>query len=288
MTTDFNNDTDDDREAAGERGPPEPAKREAAPTGTLARGLAIVDVLLSASQPLTLAEISEAVGLDQSTALRLIRSLEELGQLIRIGDGKRYVCSPKALKPMPILHPLERLRREVAPLINGLATRSGQSVVLVAYLGTNRVVLDVALTQGSLSPYYTAWLKGPFHGSGPGKALLSALDPARRRELLGEEPFRAYTPRTITTYAGLDADLARAKERGFVTIRDEFYLGLSALAAVFRTWNGGIAGAIAVTGHTTDMTDERIAAIGADLVAVTRLIPMQAPSLTLLEPFCAR
>jgi len=74
-------------------------------TGTLARGLQVMDLLLQARQPMTLAEIADAVALDHSTTLRLLRSLEELKQVIRLGQGKKYLCSPKALRPLPLLHP---------------------------------------------------------------------------------------------------------------------------------------------------------------------------------------
>src|SRR5690606_14260600 len=124
-------------------------------------------------------------------------------------------------------------------------------------------------------PYYNAWLDGPLHGSGPGKALLMSLDRETRRELVGQEPFHAFTPHTIQTWDALDADLTAAEDRGYALVRDEFYLGLSAMSANIRSSNGNIVGCVALTGHTRDFTPEWIQATSAKLLNLTKLIPMQ-------------
>ncbi len=277
--------TSDAPPEAGGRGGRGASRASGAPAGTLARGMAVLDFLLAATQPMTLAEIADGLGLDHSSTLRLLRALEDLGRVIRLPDGRKYACSPQALRPLSLLHPVEQLRREAAPLISALAAQIRESVVLVVFLGHERCVVDVALSHGSLSPYYSTWLHGPLHGSGPGKCLLMSLDAPRRRALLGPEPYLAHTPSTLTSWEAVSADLAAATERGYAIVRDEFYDGLSAVAAPFSGWSGRPLGCIAATGHTRNLTDEAIAAAGPEIARVARLIPLQAASLRLLEPF---
>jgi len=257
-------------------------------TGTLARGLQVMDLLLQARQPMTLAEIADAVALDHSTTLRLLRSLEELKQVIRLGQGKKYLCSPKALRPLPLLHPIDQLRRESAPMLYEFAAEVRATVVLVIYLGHERLVAQVATSQGTLNPYYNAWLAGPLHGSGPGKALLLSLPDKERRALVGEEPFKAYTEHTIRSWDRLSEDLAASAERGYVLVRDEFYLGLSAMACNFKSPGGHVAGCLALTGHSRDFTAEWIEDAGMKIKALARLIPMQIGALTLIDTLCGR
>lgn len=257
-------------------------------TGTLARGLQVMDVLLQARQPMTLAEIADAVALDHSTALRLLRSLEELRQVIRLGQGKKYLCSPKALRPLPLLHPIEQLRRESAPTLYGLAADMHATVILVVYLGAERLVAQVATSEGTLNPYYNAWLAGPLHGSGPGKALLMSLGDAERRALVGAEPFKTYTDHTIQSWDRLSEDLALSAMRGYALVRDEFHLGLSAMACNFKSPAGHVAGCLALTGHSRDFTPEWIEAASTRLKALTQLIPMQFAALTLIDTLCGR
>lgn len=256
--------------------------------GTLMRGLAILDTLISAGHPMTLAELAANVKLDLSTTLRLLRSLEESQRVIRVGDGKHYLASPSTLRPLSLKHPLEELRRQADPLVRSLANKVKQSVVLVVYIGGERVVVDVMQAGSSLSPYYTTWLHGPLHASGPGKALLLATEPAQREALLGKPPYVARTAKTLTTKSALDADLQLATENGYVLVRDEFYEGLSAIAANFYSWDKSALGCLAVTCYSADFDDDTIASIAKELLACTRLMPLQVPALQQIAQLSGR
>ncbi|CAB3672118.1 Acetate operon repressor [Achromobacter denitrificans] len=256
--------------------------------GTLLRGLALLDTLLAASHPMTLAELAADVKLDLSTTLRLLRTLEDAKRVIRIGDGKYYLASPSTLRPLALKHPLEELRRQADPLVRGLANKVSQSVVLVAYIGGERVVVDVMQAGTSLNPYYTTWLHGPLHASGPGKALLLASDPARREALLGKPPYAARTNKTLTTKTALDADLERAAANGYVLVRDEFYDGLSAIAANFYSWDKTALGCLAITAYSESFDDETIALVAKELLACTRLMPLQVPALQQIAQLSGR
>ena len=259
-----------------------------APQGTLQRGLLILDVLIKTAHPMTLAAIAAEVKLDLSTTLRLLRSLEEMKRVMRVGDGKQYLASPSALRPLPLKHPLEELRRQADPLVRTLASKIGETVVLVAYVGGERLVVDVFQASDSLSPYYSTWLMGPYHASAPGKAFLLALPPERRATILGSDPFPALTAQTITSADVLFAQLDEAEKRGYVSIRDEYYDGVSAIAANFQAWDGRTVGCLAVTGFSANFTDERIEQMAGELLACTRLMPLQVPSLQQLLSFAVR
>lgn len=237
---------------------------------------------------MTLATLAVDVKLDLSTTLRLLRSLEEAQRVIRVGDGKHYLASPSVLRPLPLKHPLEELRRQADPLVRLLADKVKQSVVIVAYIGGERVVVDVMQSTGSLSPYYSTWLHGPLHASGPGKALLLATDSSRRESLLGKAPYAALTARTITSEAALKADLEKADKNGYVLVRDEFYDGLSAIAANYYSWEKSAVGCLAVTGHSADFDDDTIQFIAKEVLACTRLMPLQVPALQQLDQLSGR
>jgi len=262
------------------------ADRESAPRqGTLQRGLLILDTLIQAGHPLTLAGIAAEVRLDLSTTLRLLRSLEELGRVMRVGDGKQYLASPTALRPLALKHPLEELRRQADPLLRALAAKIGETVVLIAYVGGQRLVVEVFQAPDSLSPYYSTWLTGPYHASAPGKAFLLASSPEQRETLLGPGPYLALTEHTITSPDVLRAQLEAAEAQGYVKIHDEYYDGVSAIATNFHAWDGKVVGCLAVTGFTADFTDEHVGQIAVELQACTRLMPLQVQALQQLLPF---
>ena len=267
---------------------PGQAKGWDARSGTLLRGLAILDLLVPTAQPLALGDIASQVGLDQSTTLRLLRALEDNGRVIRSADGKRYLPSPSTLRPLPLLHPLEQLRREAAPILQELAQRVSQTVILVVFLGTERLVVDVVQTPRSLSPYYSTWLKGPLHASAPGKALLLTMSPEQRRAALGEAPYRRWTDHTIVDAQDLERNLAEAAASGVALVRDEDYEGLSAASAIYQGWDGRALGCIGITGHSAAFTAETVALIQRELRSSVRLMPLQASALAAVAQLSAR
>jgi len=255
-------------------------------SGTLARGLAVLEALTQALQPMSVAEIAAATGLDQSTAHRLLKVLDERQYVVRIVATRRYCASPKLLHPLPLLHPLDELRREAAPLLKDLALRLRLTTVFVVFVGWERLVLDVAQVPGSLTPYYGTWLEGPLHATGGGKSLLLGLDEAQRRILLGADPFIAATPQTLTDWPRLTADLALSAQRGYVVSRDEHRSGVTNVGAPITRWKGGSAGCLIATAHSADIDDDGIASVGAELKRVAELLVYQAPSLEAASRFC--
>ncbi len=162
------------------------------------------------------------------------------------------------------------------------------TVVLVAYIETERMVVDVARTMGSLAPYYRTWLDGPLYASGSGKALLLSLSPERRQALLGKGPYPAITPYSITEPERLAAELVTAANRGFVVARDEQIVGLTAIATNIPTWQGQSFGCLVMTGHTRDCNDAHTAYAGDQLIRVAELIRHQSPSLSALSHYLAK
>lgn len=243
--------------------------------GALGRGLAVLDIVLAAPQPLALSEIASQAQLDQSTTMRLLRTLEESKYVIRTRDGKRYVGSPKALMPLPLMHPMKQLRREAGPILHELSAKLKQSVVLVLYVDTERIAIDIAQSPGSLAPFYSTWLTGPRHASGSGKALLHSLGSPAWQDLIGPGPYTRYTPQTLTTPELLEKDLAEAGERGYLIAREEHHPGLTAVSANIATWQNHNLGCFVVTGHSHDLDDTRIASVGDELMRTANLMRYQ-------------
>ncbi len=111
----------------------------------------------------------------------------------------------------------------------------------------------------------TNWvgLAVPLHCSALGKALL-----AFGAAPLPVGPLEARTPRTITTRAGLEAELAAVRERGYAVTDEELESGLVAVAApVFAGGLTAIA-AISVSAPASRLTADLIPATAARCVTV--------------------
>ena len=69
--------------------------------------------------------------------------------------------------------------------------------------------------------------------------------------LLGEAPLTASTPRTLTSMAALQEDLAKIRRRGYSTDNEEHEMGVGCVATPILDRAGAPLAAISVSGPTT-------------------------------------
>jgi DNA-binding IclR family transcriptional regulator len=228
--------------------------------GSLQRGLAILDLIVRAERPLTTSEIGSAVNLSPSTTHRLLKSLSELGYLMR-DAAKRYSPSARAMFPMNLLHPLNALRRNYAEELIALRQQFGLTVALVLFIGGKRRVLETFTGNDSFSPYQSTEDIGPLHSTASGKIFLACLSPAEREAVLGKAPYEVHTPLTITTREALDAELAAVRVRGYSSALDENIQGISAVGAPIWCSADLALGALIITGASKHFEPPRLQAI---------------------------
>ncbi|WP_433206199.1 IclR family transcriptional regulator [Dactylosporangium sp. CS-047395] len=105
----------------------------------------------------------------------------------------------------------------------------------------------------------------PPHCTGAGKALLAFSPPELTEEILDRSPLTARTPATLTSRAGLAADLRATRRRGYSVDREEFQTGMVGVAAPVRT-SGRPLAAVTLVGPA-DTVDVHRAAHALRLVA---------------------
>lgn len=254
------------------------------PAGQLSRGLLIIQTVIEAPAPMTLTELAERTGLDPSSALRITQILMSEGYLVRQHPGKRYCAGPRALSMLSPYHPLNVFRRDTAEILHQLRDEIGATVGLVLFLGTQRLIVDLAQGIDALAPFYDTWLRTPLHAAASGKLLLARLGPKQKRELLGKEPLPAATPHTITKYSELEDMLTAVREDGYAISRDDVHVGLTAVAAPIE--HGGTAvGCIVTVGSSHRFSNTDCGSAGQKLRDAARLIATATPSVRSLAHY---
>jgi IclR family acetate operon transcriptional repressor len=246
--------------------------------GSLARGLRILEAVVEASAPMSLANIAQVSGFDTSTAHRLLQMLVKEGYIVKDDTAKKYLASPKGFFPLSLYHPLNVIRRDAEYAMMSLREEVGETVGLVFFCFGQRLLLDLVHGGDSLSPYYGTWVESPLHGSASGKVLLMSLTSEERRARLGLGPYKDSTPHTITDPAILEADLVASRERGYVVARDDAFVGLTALGASI-TAGGDAIGCFFVFGRSTNFDDAKTERTGQALSRAGELFSHGTPSL---------
>ena len=194
--------------------------------GTLSRGLDILELFAGGSPELTQTEISERLGLPVPTVHRLVKLLTERGWLVRDPASRRLRLGLGAARLLPAVR-LPDLARE--PL-RAMAERTGETVNLAALDGGDVLYLVSETGTNLLTLRSHVGLRLPVHATALGKCLLAQLDDEAARAAAGDEPYEPLTPKTLTTWDKLHANLVRVRRDGVAYSREEFELGLNSIA----------------------------------------------------------
>lgn len=266
-----------------------PREDGSAVTGSLSRGLQVLEVLRHANGYLSLSDIAAETGLDASTVHRLLQALTENGYAARDDVQKRYLPGPRALSPLSLFHPVTLLRREAGAVLQAFQEETGETIALVLFIAQERLVVEFARGNQPLSPYYDTWLKSPLHGSGSGKLLLAWLSDSERTQLLGSGPYMAHTPQTITDPELLSQELDKVRTQGYAVARDDAYQGLTAIGVpLMHPTDAQPLGCLVITSRSSSVSAQAETEFADKLKTASRLLLNSAPSIQALKQWSVR
>lgn len=209
---------------------------------TLSRGIRILEILADARTPLTIDELSAALGLHRSVAYRLLRTLEDHRLVVRDSAGRIALGSRLAALAAGVSHDLQAA---ALPELTAIANELGMTCFLAVLDG------DEIVTLVSVEPRHTigsiAQRPGTRHPVGigaPGKAIASRL-PEPQWPVSLDDDHRA--------------ELAEVRTAGWAASHDEVITGLRAVAVPLPS-QAAPAAALAVVYVSSARPEHEIAA----------------------------
>jgi len=203
-------------------------------------------------------EIAKALKLNKGTAWGLVSSLEQCDLLEKDPDSGKYRLGPKLYEwGMIYARGLE---------INQLALEPLSRLVIHGALRANLGIWDnnsilVTLTVLSKTMTPTAGQIGPrlvAHCTALGKSVLAYMDPAQFKAYLDQADLSPFTSFTITKKKDLIKDLEGVRQRGYAFDREEYVMGVGALAAPVFDKNGQANATISVGGNPNVVLKDRM------------------------------
>lgn len=185
-------------------------------------------VAISTTQP-TVQELAHACRINRSTAWRLLRTLEHHGMVDRDVVTQRYSIGYGAIAIATAADDAAALVRRARPLLEELASRTGEAVNLAVAKDLHVVPVQQVDPPGGTMPSWQGRAL-PLHATSGGKVLLAWLTPREREAMLPAELPR-YTAQTITDRSQLEQDLDAVRRSGYaVSVREyeDFTSGASA------------------------------------------------------------
>jgi len=194
---------------------------------------------------LRVTEVAKLARLQQSTASRLLSTLEQAGFVER--DDGQYRLGAELITLAGVAlngHPVHHAARQRAQT---LAAETGLGVNVAVRREADLFYL--CNFEGHLAPrsFVLTGRRNPLHATALGKCLL--LEVAQSRELLGV--LERYTPRTITDHDELAAAVEHTAWQGYSTETEELSLSRSCLAAPLRDRTGRVVAALSLSGPSS-------------------------------------
>lgn len=221
------------------------------------RLFALLELILSKEQLSSLQALVDETGIPKATLHRMVQQLESGGLLQRSGDGRHLAAGVRLrqLAERVLLNDVYHGARRA--VLRHLVEELGESCNLTALSGHEVIYLDRVETATPLRFYLHPGSRVPAHCSASGKLLLAQLSASQRRRLLAHIPLESYTPRTITTFDGLEEELQRVKKQGFALDNEEFLPGLMCVAVLVPSAQGRSNLCVAVQAPVLRLTPEK-------------------------------
>jgi DNA-binding IclR family transcriptional regulator len=207
------------------------------------RALRVLAVL-SGARRMSLGEIAGQLGLPPSTVHGIIRTLLAHGMVLQERDSARYRLGPATLRLGNVYLDTLDLRSRVGPWAESLATRTGCAVRTGVLLLSDVVVVHHVPRPDGSRQMPEVGIVIPAHASALGKAILAFDDSAVAALLAGSAELTSMTGDTITSRAGLRAQLTQIRGTGVASEAEEAVLGECCLAAPIADASGAVAGAV--------------------------------------------
>lgn len=210
----------------------------------LFRALDLLETISRSGRSLALPELESILDLPKPTVHRLCQRLESEGYLMREPGGRRYTVGQRLLRlGLDVMRSGATLDRRA--ILEALVNEIGETCNFTALAGHEVVYLDRVEARWPLRLHLEPGSRVPLHCTASGKLFLSAMQAGRRKRLLDALDLSAFTPSTLTTRDALEREFNAIRERGYSLDREEFLLGLIAIAVPVVDGQGTTLAAIA-------------------------------------------
>jgi len=195
------------------------------------RMFALLDVLASHQDPVSLKEISATTGLHPSTAHRILNDLA-VGRFVDRPEAGSYRLGMRLLELGNLVKarldvrdaaigPMRELHRLTHQPIN-LSVRQGDEIVYIERTYSERSGMQVVRAVGG---------RAPLHLTSVGKLFLAHDEPQRVRAYATRTGLAGHTRNSITDLPTLDRELAKVRQTELARDNEELELGVRCMAA---------------------------------------------------------
>jgi len=210
-----------------------------------ARALAVLE-RLSRQRTIGLEELSRDVKLAKPTVYRFLQTLQELGYARR-SDGDQWAMTLKLFNVGSRALDHVDLHAAARPVAEELSDDLGETVHMGVLEGDSAVYVLKIESRHTIRLVSRVGRRIPLYCTAIGKVLLAFAKEEERESALKGVRLLAFTRKTLTTRAALQAELDRIREQGFGLDDEEHEEGIHCIGAPIFDHTGAIAAVISAS-----------------------------------------
>src|SRR5579863_7800032 len=237
---------------------------------SLDRGLDILEYVAGCAEPPSFSQLLGSLRIPRSSLFHLLTNLLSRNFLERDPKTERYrlgreiaAIARKVRKPS--------LRDRVMPLLHQLSLEVSETCGFYVQSGDSVEVVASAISTQALSYTMKVGMSAPLYAVSAGKIVLSELSTEELGHYLTQATFAPVTPHTVRAKNRLRKELQQVRATGFAYSREEFTLGITAIATAVRT-EAKFCGAINLAVPTARFTPDRDAVFREALRRAAQII----------------
>jgi DNA-binding IclR family transcriptional regulator len=215
---------------------------------SLGRAFAILEEVARHREGISLADLSKRVGLHNSTAFHLARTLVSLGYVRQEKDTKRYrIGRPLFALAANCLDEIEMVN-VATPILEDLSRETGESAHFAVRMGDAVVVIARTSGPGAFQLTDRVGVVRPAHCTALGKMILASLHPDQLERFLKRVELKPSTEKSITEIAVLMREIEDVRRSGIAFDDGEYNLEVRCVAVAVKDFTGEAIGALGISG----------------------------------------
>jgi IclR family acetate operon transcriptional repressor len=242
------------------------------------RVLTILGAVARSAQPVPLGQLTDLLGINQSSVFRLANTLKRRDFLANPNARKSYVLGPSIWRMSRNYDWSGMLISICHEYVKALGNKTGETAHLAVREGRQTLFVDhhASASKNIVVPGQTGAFM-PLYCTAHGKALLADYGLPELKALFGTTPLKGYTPRTIVSLPLLEKACAKIRADGYSTDDMEYLEEVRCVAAPIRDQDGITIASIGVSAPASRFPKARVTAfakqvrqIAASINAVLR------------------
>lgn len=203
--------------------------------------------MLAGEGELGVTEIDARLGIDKSTAYRILATLREMGYVRQNPLNSKYSNTPKFSLLGGTGPDMQQIRERARPALRSLSDRVGEAVNLGCLDGADIVYVERIQCDEMIQVNLPVGRRMPAYCSALGKAILAFLPAETVWKLFSGTSFVQFTEQTVKSLDMLLAELETIRSERFARDLQESHIGLSCLAAPVFLASGRVVAGISVS-----------------------------------------